>query len=64
MPKQTTKARAKKAAGKEAMIPITALGGLQVPIIGTSLEAEVTQEQFARLRRIKLNGNHYIQERR
>jgi hypothetical protein len=57
------KAAKKVAKPKSAKVKIVAKGGLQVPIIGKATEAEVTEEQYARLRRIKVNGDHYVERR-
>lgn len=52
-----------KPSKRKNLIPIKALGGMHVPIIGSATEAEVTEEDFNRLRKIKVNGNHYVERR-
>jgi len=58
-----TAEKAKPSKARKELIPIVALGGLNAPIIGSATEAEVTEEEFARLRQIKVNGKHYVERR-
>lgn len=48
---------------KDNMVKVRALGGLRVPFIGRATEGEVTEEQFSRLSRIKIDGKNYVERR-
>jgi len=64
--KQAKTKKEKKPRGESkrvSMVKVRALGGLRVPFIGRATEGEVTEEQFGRLSRIKIDGINYVERR-